>query len=536
MNVSVTSGAYQMVHIGGVGVGTVIGVNGRQVVYAGGTASGGTVLSGGGQMVSGTATGTTVSSGGWQIVSSGARANGGAVSAGGSQHIRTGGVASGTIVRLNGRQYVSAGGRTSGIVLSSGGYQMVLNGATGVGTVMSAGGRQVVYAGGTASGGTVLSGGGQMVSGTATGTTVSSGGWQIVTSGGRTLNTSVLGGGKLVVSSGATAQNANVAQNGTLQAVRGAVISGMTVSAGANLQLGGGVTVNGTNNASGANITISGTNNNVSNLTTTGATTINYDIRNVSASETAAMLRLTTSQTKAGQYSITVKAGQGVGTYELSNNLTLANGTAFTIRQDNTTLGTVQLNGSSLVLNGVSYRVTTSGTQINLTVSSASGKLASSGANVMSKAVLQTETGAANDSAVEMTRREGTTGMDVFYGGAGNEVISGVNGQDVVVYDGNGWGQDVIASTEGTMTVLFSGISADDVVMERNGSDMMLSRASDASQRVLVENWNDVTHRLVYGDTLSEYSRYLQTASPTVEQKTAAYNEVWKAAGMLAQG
>ncbi|MGC2415831.1 MAG: hypothetical protein WA459_24430 [Stellaceae bacterium] len=129
---------------------------GSEVISAGGTASGGTVASGGSEIVRGTASGGTVAKGGHQRISAGGAVSGATVKSGGSQTVLSGGVAHGTVLS-GGTEIVSAGGRASGTTLSKGGTEIVHGKASG-GTIN--GGLIEVASGGTASGTvTFISGG-----------------------------------------------------------------------------------------------------------------------------------------------------------------------------------------------------------------------------------------------------------------------------------------------------------------------------------------------------------------------------------------
>ena len=123
----------------------------------------------------------------------------------------------------------------------------------------------------------------------------------------------------------------------------------------------------------------------------------------------------------------------------------------------------------------------------------------------------------------------------MFYGGKGNDTITGTNGRDVAVYNTTAWGQDEISATSGTMTLLFGKLTASDITKVKNGTDMVITRKSDSSQKVTVHGWNDATHNIVFTDTLTDFTKYLNAASPTAEQVTAARTEVWAKAGLAAK-
>ncbi len=139
----------------------------------------------------GTATGGSILSGGLEVVSAGGTASGTVVSGLGTEWVSSGGVASGTVLSA-GRQFVYAGGSALGTIDQAGG-DVEVYGGTVSGAVVSGHGRagrvvgrhgeqpascrtavvaMYVSSGGTATGGSILSGGLEVVSagGTASGT------------------------------------------------------------------------------------------------------------------------------------------------------------------------------------------------------------------------------------------------------------------------------------------------------------------------------------------------------------------------------
>jgi hypothetical protein len=233
---------------------------------------------------------------------------------------------------------------------------------------------------------------------------------------------------------------------------------------------------------------------------------------------------------------VDVDGTQALGVYELASNLTVASSTAFTISQGATSLGNAYLNGANLIKNGVSYSLGMTGAAMNLTLTAAAGLMYKADAakaadalslnNKSNGAVLQ-----ADASAYSLT---GTADSDIFCGRGGNDSISTGNGRDVAVYDTNDWGRDSIVSDGGSLTLLFSGLSATEITTVRSGADMIVSKAADSLQAITVENWNDSSHTIVYGETLSAFNVWLNAATPTAAQENAARNEVWQKTGLLA--
>jgi hypothetical protein len=295
------------------------------------------------------------------------------------------------------------------------------------------------------------------------------------------------------------------------------VVSSVTVSAGGTLSAAGGV-FQGTNALHG-NFSLTATGNTINNFSVSSSTTISYDLRGVSASATTVMLQAATQQSTAqgAQYSVVVNERQQIGVYELSSNLMLANGTAFTLMQGVNALGSPALNGAGLTRNGVSYALQTTGAagQVNLTFTTAFG-------------AWYKGTSAANTLT-------GTAHSDIFYGGGGNDSISVGTGRDVLVYDTSNWGKDSIAASGGgTLALLFNGLNAADITAVKSGTNMIVSKKSDVAQTITVQNWNEDAHSLVYGGTLSAFNTWLNAASPTSAQQDAARNEVWQKTGLLA--
>jgi len=110
-------------------------------------------------------------------------------------------------------QTVFAGGTTVSISLASAGEQDISGGTTSA-TSIASGATQYVYSG-VASASVVSNGGYQDDFATTTNTTVSSGGIEIVESGGTANSTTVLSGGEIVVYYGATVNGLNLSSGGT---------------------------------------------------------------------------------------------------------------------------------------------------------------------------------------------------------------------------------------------------------------------------------------------------------------------------------
>jgi autotransporter passenger strand-loop-strand repeat protein len=131
-------------------------------VYAGGTAIGTTINSGGIEYVYGTATGTTINSGG-------------------AEFVYDGGTAIGTTINSGGLEYVYA--TAIGTTINSGGLENVYATGGAYGTTINSGGLEYVYPGGTSRGTTINSGGTEKVFGNAIDTTINNGLEYVLASG-----------------------------------------------------------------------------------------------------------------------------------------------------------------------------------------------------------------------------------------------------------------------------------------------------------------------------------------------------------------
>jgi autotransporter passenger strand-loop-strand repeat protein len=260
---TVVNGAREFVGSGGSATSTAVVDNGEQDVFVGGVASG-TFLNGGFQEVLGTAIGTTffASNSSTQLVFAGGSALGDTVTGlGNTVSVFTGGyisdaiVKGGAVINLDGSAshtvlsavlsagvlfdstlFVNEGGRATGTVVNSGAQEFVASGGSESGATVYSGGLLEVFG---ATSGTVLSGGEEDVGLTfneegvvsATGTTVYHGGVQNVFLGGFASGT-VLSGGVESVFSGGSATGATVYSGGVETVLSGGVISDTTINSG----------------------------------------------------------------------------------------------------------------------------------------------------------------------------------------------------------------------------------------------------------------------------------------------------------------
>ena len=287
----------------------------------------------------------------------------------------------------------------------------------------------------------------------------------------------------------------------------------------ANLTLGGsgyllgGVKLTGTTLVNGGSLSVEGVGNSVGILSVSGGGDVSFDLSKVSAGSTAYMLSTSTAQNLASGGCISVRASQGAGVYELASGFTIGEGTNFSLVVDGTWQYSLSV-GSSYVYSGMKYSLAKSGTKLTLKAVAVTGEM------LKGTAVADTLVGKAN--------------CDVFYGGTGDDLIQGGGGRDVAIYDTKNWGNDTIEATSGTMSILFNGIKESQVTTSLSGTTMTITRKGVSGQSITIKNWDDSTHSLVFGGTLSKVNTWVNAASPTSAQQTAARDEAWKKTGLLA--
>ena len=537
--------------------------NSTRYVTSGNTVRNTTIRTGGKLYVSsgGQALITTISSGGIQHVAKDGVACSTTISSGGVLYVSKGGVASATILRTGGKQYVYSGGSVADTTISSGGVQYVygvtkattiwgtqkvFKGGVANATTISTGGIQYVSKGGVASGTTISSGGVQYVygvtrattiwgkqqvfnGGVASTTTISSGGIQYVSSGGVTRATTIFSGGKFYAYKGAVTSGLTVQADGACTVVAGnflyatntftnATITGGSTSS--RVQLRGTLIVRtNTNmkgfhvNASNSNISIQGVGNTLGSLVLNKSTCITYNIYNVVAAAPSYMLTLSAKNTqKIGSFFVNLRNNQATGLYKLSQNIVQAKNTTYVIKKEGTRQGVAKLGGQALIKGTTLYRV------INQT-------------NVNNVCLQVLNAGGVYKGTARNDVLTGTTSWDVFYGGKGNDTIKGSAGRDVAVYDTTAWGQDVIAKTNGTMTLLFKGLNANNIVKRLSGNTMTITRKGTA-QKITVQGWSNATHNIVYASGMTAFNTYVGKAAPTAAQTNNARTEVFKIAGL----
>ncbi|MCC8960091.1 AIDA repeat-containing protein, partial [Bradyrhizobium sp. Pear77] len=418
--------------------------SGARLYLFGGTTSNTTVdaIYGGMEIFGGTATNTTVKNGGFQYVTNNYNNNPGAygsavasnttvsgsgseqivgflgagtavntVIAGGIQYVGYAvfgsagiGVASNTTITSGGIQYIApygyieTGTAVSTTVTGSGSIQYVGSGqysgsATAISTTLIAGGEQIVWGGGpygpTASSTVISSGGIEIVSsgGTARTTVISAGGSATVMAGGVASSTVISSGGTEVVSSGGTASGIVLDSGGTLILIAGANVTNVTSNGGTVVIESAPVTV-----SSGSSYTVS------SGQTDTGDTVLNGGSMFVASGGTA----VSTTVSSGGLLTIS-KGGSDTGTTVSSGgteavagsdaNAVVGSGATMFVSSGGTASGTLVSGGTLDVLAGGFATGTTvsAGGILNVTGTTSNTVLVLSGGieNVSSGGVIQ---------------------------------------------------------------------------------------------------------------------------------------------------
>ncbi|MBQ7606863.1 MAG: hypothetical protein IJU76_02650 [Desulfovibrionaceae bacterium] len=375
-------------------------------------------------------------------------------------------------------------------------------------------GTQNILAGGSAYQTSVNNGGVQNVYGALTDTTITKGGTVNAYKGAKISSVTLSGKGTLNLESG-------VALGGTTTVHNGAIVAGSKknftkLSPNATLVLDKNVSLSKFYaNLSSANLRLTNVNNSIAAVKMDKKTNVFYDIKDISPVSSKYMLNVITKNSqKVGNFTIETKKAQDIGTYHLSHNLVQSKGKKYTVAMGKTEVGTVSVNKGSLTAGGVTYSLQYSENGLSLRIAMKAG--------AMKKG---------NGKANSLT---GTGNSDIFFGGKGNDKIAGIGGRDVAVYDTTDWGEDTIAKTSGTITLLFKDLAAKDITQKLNAEKgvMTITRADDAEQKITISGWNDDTHNIVFGGTMKDFTTYLKAASPTSQQKAAARKDVWKKAGL----
>ena len=462
---------------------------GQESVKAGGTAYDAKVYAGGSQWVdNGVASGTIVHDGGFQHVEKNGQAFDTTVLSGGKVTVEQGGdLQGGTVAgKFNLR------GTAEKTTVEKGGLLNLSRG--GMGTDLDLYGSMNLS--GSAAGTKVFKGGQLQVreNGTATGTIVSSGGRERIFAGGKSIGATIKKKGVQYVSG--TAQKTTVAKGGSVILYKGGELTGKTKL------------------KKGATLSVAGIGASAGKIKAAQKANISYDISGIKSGK-AVMLKAS-GQTISAGFGVVTTAGQKTGVYKLSSKISVADGTAFSIRCGSAK-DTAALNGASLKMNGVNYSLSSADGVVSLKLTVAKGV----------------------DRLGKSSKKEtlkGTVNSDIFYGGAGKDIIKGKNGRDVALYDKNAWGKDTINKTSGTMTLLVAGLrKGTDVIENLSGTTMTLTRKG-SSDKVTIKGWSADTHSILYinkAKALKKVDSFINSVARdgiTDAQREKAENAVFKAA------
>ncbi|EPE0347066.1 autotransporter outer membrane beta-barrel domain-containing protein [Escherichia coli] len=197
---------------------------------------------------------------------------------------------------------VSAGDTATNTTINSGGFQHVFSGGSATSTTIN-GGLQAVSSGGSATSTTINRGGLQYVfsGGSATGTTINSGGQQRVSSGGSATGTTISGGYQNV-SSGGSATGTTINSGGQQRVSSGGSATSTTINSGGQQRVSSGGSATSTTINSGGFQDVS------SGGSATGTTINSGGYQNVSSGGSA------TGTTISGGYQNVSSGGSATGT------------------------------------------------------------------------------------------------------------------------------------------------------------------------------------------------------------------------------
>ncbi len=477
------------------------------------------------------------------------------IDSGGQMNLLLGGQATSTTIK-NGTQTV-VGGSAIHTVINKGGVQSAAGVYEANHTTINDGGKQYVIWG--ANDTRINTGGIQYMinAGSARNTFVSSGAIQHIVSG-TAYKSTVYNGGQIIVDghNSNLCSDTTVRKNGKLTVKSYGSAASIKLMSGASMSIAGEARLYGNNHFSGAVVTggntskrvfitdnlslgsktnmsklhldsfnfdtlnVNGAGNTIGSFDVFGYN-MNFDIRKLSAVGDTTMLTADAKKNKTlwgfDSRNIIVSKTQATGTYELTKNIkyTVEQYTnlkflvSFNILQGSKKLGITTF-ADSLTKNGLTYTVKRSGARINLTIAAKAGNM------VWNKG-----------------KKRGTANCDIFYGSNKvNDIFNGAGGRDVAVYDKTSWGKDSIIQKSGTMTILFKDLKKTDIVKKLSGSTMTITRKGRKHQTISIQDWNNDTHKIVFGGTMKAFDKYIHAAKPTAAIAEAARKEVWKKAGL----
>jgi len=333
------TGAAMTVHSNTIANSTTVNSGGKMYIYSGGGANSTTVNSGGLMYISSGGTATEIKeNGGYVHVAYGANITfasntiSGLILTGASMTVHSNTIANSTTVNSGGSMYISSGG-VANSTINAGGSMFISGGGTANATMISgyiyssagfyytSGGSMYIDMDGTANSTTITSSGGMYINyrGVANSTTVKTGGNMYISTGG-VANSTINAGGNMYISSGGT-------HRGSLQIAYGAVVSAYEGS--------------------------------IINFTVADRTVNDgYLINNLSLIS------------GAPTYTITVSSNLASGTYKLAQGAENFKG-SISIGYGIHSGVDIAVNGSALEYDDISYKLTLSGGNLDLTVDNA---------------------------------------------------------------------------------------------------------------------------------------------------------------------
>ena len=284
------------------------------------------------------------------------------------QTVFNGGVTFKTIV-YRGTQIISSGGKASNTIISaadSSAFQTIDSAGTAYSTAIKSGGTQVITSDGKSINAVIQSSGIQKVSngGRALNTTIKNGTQIIETGGivsGVTAVAGIISAGKDNTLSNITLKNNSIVNFTSSVTLKGSAfvikseLNGYSYDASNNkiilakstkLTLGtkANLSTDVLDASKNATINIIGYGAKINSLKLGNNTSIIYDISSIDSSTTSKMLTITSAnKQKKGIYSISVAKSQSIGSYILSNKITINKDTDYTVKLNNNKLGTINI-------------------------------------------------------------------------------------------------------------------------------------------------------------------------------------------------
>ena len=400
-------------------------------------------------------------------------------------YVGSGGIIIRSTAKDQGHINIYYGGMASGTTVSNGGYITVSSGGTARGTTVSNGGSASIY--GTASGTTVSSGGSASIYGTASSTTVSSGGrvdvggaWLPI--GSIAIGTTVSSGGYIVISDGGTASGTTILSGGSgriYSPITSAVsaisadfsMQGISFKSGSifNITIGEGGSLTGASVSSGGTIymsggTASGTIINSGGIVSAGGHYYWGEYNNSSGWLSATVLETTINN--GGQLlnsfninaaGTTINSGGKFYTYGTASGTIVKNSGEFDLYRSGTAFNTTISSGGYAILYGTASGTTISGGGSALIYGTTSGTSVGSGGKIDVSARFSTSSGWLSGTAIGTTVSSGGL-VTVSSGGIASGTT--VSGGGTITVSSGGTVSGTTVSGGGTITVSSGGTAS----------------------------------------------------------------------------